>query len=65
MEACQDVLGKPFDLQTLSSLRQARVVKPPSLRYKDPPEVTRLIALRKHATDASERSRLVGEQPYH
>ena len=40
-EACQEALGKPFDLQALSGFRQ--VIKPPSLRYKDPPEVAKPI----------------------
>ena len=59
-EACQETLGKPFDLHTLSGIRQASVIKPPSLRYKDPPEVTKLIALRKQSVDPEDRPRLVG-----
>ena len=60
VEACKETIGKPFDLQILSGLRQACVVKPPSLRYKDPPEVLKLIALRKQCVDAEDRERLVG-----
>ena len=60
VEACKETLGKPFDLQILFGLRQACVVKPPSFRYKDPPEVLKLIALRKQCVDAEDRERLVG-----
>ena len=35
------------------------MVKPPSCRYRDPPEVLKLISRRKEAVDLPERDRLV------
>ena len=49
----------PFTLDSLSILRDMAVVKPPSLRYRDPPSVLELIQLRKNSTDSSERAGLV------
>ena len=49
----------PFTLDSLSILRDMAVVKPPGLRYRDPPSVLELIQLRKNSTDSSERAGLV------
>ena len=53
------------NMQTLAGIRQASVVKPPSLGYKDPHEVTTLIVLRKQSVDPEDRARLVGNHWLH
>ena len=48
-----------FDLSVLDHIRSVSTVKPPSLRYVDPPDVKALIDRRKSSTSEEERSRMV------